>query len=134
VVVAAALLVGGCALPMGPRSMPEGMGPMRSSGDRSYVIADPYPDAPELRVEAGDLWFEPVELQVAAGGPFNLVLVNSGAVFHDLVVEGLEVGVGADPGETAAGGLVIDEPGEYRFECTVPGHAPAGMEGTITVE
>jgi uncharacterized cupredoxin-like copper-binding protein len=26
------------------------------------------------------------------------------------------------------------QPGEYKFLCTVPGHAEGGMEGTLTVE
>ena len=43
-------------------------------------------------------------------------------------------GLTADPGTTATGGLQVDQPGEYRFTCAVPGHVAAGMRGTLIVE
>jgi uncharacterized cupredoxin-like copper-binding protein len=36
-------------------------------------------------------------------------------------------------GTTATTGLTVARPGEYAYECTVPGHAAAGMTGTLTV-
>ena len=32
------------------------------------------------------------------------------------------------------GSLQVDQPGEYRFICTVPSHAAAGMHGTLNVQ
>jgi hypothetical protein len=38
-----------------------------------------------------------------------------------------------DSGQSATAGLEIGEPGEYVYSCSVPGHASAGMHGTLTV-
>ena len=62
----------------------------------------------------------------------NLSLQNTGRIFHDLNIAELELDLNAQPGDTASGGLVIDSPGTYHYRCTVPGHAEAGMRGTIT--
>jgi uncharacterized cupredoxin-like copper-binding protein len=43
------------------------------------------------------------------------------------------VKIEAQGGQTARGAFTIDTPGTYTFVCTVPGHAAAGMRGTITV-
>ena len=40
----------------------------------------------------------------------------------------------ANGGQTATGSFTIDTPGKYTFECSMPGHASAGMRGTITVQ
>jgi uncharacterized cupredoxin-like copper-binding protein len=90
------------------------------------------PDADTVAVEAGDLWFEPTELEVHAGEAVNLSFKNTGRVFHDLTITELELDLNAQPGDTATGGLLIDTPGTYQYQCTVPGHAEAGMRGTIT--
>ena len=37
------------------------------------------------------------------------------------------------PGQTAKIRFVIDTPGTYRILCTIPGHAEAGMVGTLVV-
>ena len=69
-----------------------------------------------------------------SGEQVNLALDNAGQVFHDLAIEGLDVRLAADPGTIATGGLQVDQPGEYGFICTVPGHAAAGMRGTLNVQ
>jgi uncharacterized cupredoxin-like copper-binding protein len=50
-------------------------------------------------------------------------------------VEGLaNVDVAARTGQTARLRVRIDQPGTYRFVCTVEGHADAGMTGTLVVD
>ena len=50
-------------------------------------------------------------------------------------VEGLaNVDAGARPGQTQRIRFRIDEPGTYRIVCTMPGHADAGMAGTLVVD
>ena len=39
----------------------------------------------------------------------------------------------ARPGQTATLKFVLDTPGEYMIMCSFPGHAEAGMTGTLTV-
>lgn len=95
--------------------------------------ADPVEGARGVTVEAGDMFFEPDRIDITAGEPVNLNLDNAGQVFHDLAIEDLDVRLAADPGTTATGGLQIDQPGEYGFICTVPGHAVAGMHGALIV-
>jgi uncharacterized cupredoxin-like copper-binding protein len=51
------------------------------------------------------------------------------------VVEGLaNVDVGARPGQTNDVRVRLDAPGRWTFVCTVPGHAEAGMRGTLVVD
>jgi uncharacterized cupredoxin-like copper-binding protein len=47
--------------------------------------------------------------------------------------DSLNFRLGINPGDSASGGLRVDAPGEYRFYCSVPGHADAGMRGTLIV-
>lgn len=90
--------------------------------------------AEDYRIEAGDLFFEPSTVTLRADTPVNLTLVNEGRLFHDLTIPALGFHVNADPGESTTGGLEALAPGEYRFECTVPGHAEAGMVGSLIVD
>lgn len=145
-VLAAVLLVGLLAVgvgmpggrgPMmdGPMSgtMGEGMSRMMGRGATDGSAPSAFSEAPSVTVEAGDLWFDPTSIEVVAGEPTNLALVNRGETFHDLTIDELDLGIGADPGRTTTAGVQIDEPGEYEFTCSVPGHASAGMQGTLTV-
>jgi uncharacterized cupredoxin-like copper-binding protein len=62
-------------------------------------------------------------------------LRNEDPIFHDLEVEGIaNVDVGARPGQTGEIRVRLPDPGTYEFICTVPGHADAGMTGTLTVQ
>ena len=89
--------------------------------------------AREVGVEAGELWFDPATVEVTAGEPVNLRLVNTGEAFHDLTVPAADVVLAAEPGEEAIGSVEFSEAGRYEFYCSVPGHAQGGMRGTIVV-
>jgi len=69
-------------------------------------------------------------------GKVTIEFDNPSAIEHDVAVE-------KDGEELAKSALVTEgktsvtadlEPGDYTFLCTVPGHAEAGMEGTLTVK
>jgi P-type Cu+ transporter len=91
--------------------------------------------ATPLAVTAKDVRFQPAEVRVRADEFAVITFTNADPVFHDWSVEGLEnVDVPARPGQTAKLRFRVDEPGTYRIICTVPGHAEAGMTGTLVVE
>ncbi len=91
--------------------------------------------AQRVDVVARDVRFEPDALRVRAGEWLVVSLRNDDPVFHDFEVEGFaNVDVGARPGQTADIRVLLDRPGTYDFLCTVPGHAEAGMRGTLVVE
>ena len=101
------------------------------------LAADRAIDASAVRVEveARNVRFGPDEIRVPAGRWVVIELRNADATFHDLEVEGLaNVDVGARGGQSSRIRVRLDEPGRYRFICTVPGHAEAGMIGTLVVE
>lgn len=95
---------------------------------------DPIPGARDVAIEAGDMYFEPDTLRVEAGESINITVTNVGNTFHDFTLTDLDFMLDVPAGVTATGGLTVDEPNEYAFECTVPGHASAGMTGTLIVE
>lgn len=97
-------------------------------GDNSPV-AD---GAREVEVDADQLAFSPVRIEVARGEAIAIEL-EAGDVEHDLTVDELDLHVLAKPGGTGRGGFTADEPGEYAFYCSVQGHRESGMEGTIVV-
>jgi Cu+-exporting ATPase len=88
-----------------------------------------------LQVTARNVAFTPADLHVRAGETVVLEFTNDDPVFHDWEVVGLaNVDAGARPGQTQRIRFTIDEPGTYLVECTVEGHAEAGMVGSLVVE
>ena len=91
--------------------------------------------ATHVELTARDLSFSPTTIEVPAGAFVVLTFTNDGAVFHDWHVEGLaNVEAAAQPGQTQQVRFKIDTPGRYVFECSVDGHAAAGMDGILIVE
>jgi plastocyanin len=113
-------------------SMPgNGMdGGMMDGHDEPTPVAE---GARRIEVDATSFEFDPDEITVTAGEDIAIVL-TSDDLLHDLTIDGIDVHVTADRGETAEGGLRADEPGEYTYYCTVTGHRAGGMEGTLVVE
>jgi Cu+-exporting ATPase len=101
------------------------------------LAADRAVDASLTRVEvtARNVRFEPADITIHAGEWVVLEFTNEDAVVHDWMVEEIpNLDLPARPGQTAKLRFVIDEPGRYEVICSIPGHAEAGMVGTLTVE
>lgn len=73
---------------------------------------------------------------IAEPGRLRIESKNDASIPHDIALEGNGVN---EKGEIVQDGGVSSitvevQPGEYTYFCTVPGHRPGGMEGTLTVE
>lgn len=89
----------------------------------------------QLAAEPTALAFDTTEL-AAKPGKVTIDLDNPSAIAHDVAIE--------KDGKEIAGSELVTEgktsvsaeltPGDYTFLCTVPGHAEAGMEGTLAVQ
>ena len=79
------------------------------------------PIAPQeriFRIEAGQFSYSPSELNVNPGDTITIELVSTDVV-HGLYVDGYDISVAADPGQTAVLNFVADKPGSFRFRCNV---------------
>ena len=132
------LVAAGCAAQGSPRWTFEPL-PSRAPGAASPGTATPTPPLAEpsgailgrLEFHAFDLGFTPASMTVDQPGRYEVVLVNDGAIAHDITFAG-GTPIVANGGETATGEVVVPA-GGLVFECTVPGHAAAGMTGMVTV-
>ncbi len=88
--------------------------------------------ARKIKVKAENLRFTPDVITVAVGEDVTIVM-KSTDTSHDFVVKGFGHVVGADRKKTGRGGIRFDEPGTYKFSCSVAGHRSGGMKGTIVV-
>jgi plastocyanin len=83
----------------------------------------------------GQLLFQFKNAQ-AKPGPLTISSPNKSAVQHNIAVQGNGVNAAGPVG--ASGHVstikVTVKPGKYPFLCTVPGHAQAGMKGTLIVK
>jgi plastocyanin len=89
----------------------------------------------KLSADTSALAFDTTEL-TAKPGKVTIDFTNPSPIAHNVVIEenGKEL-AGFEPiaegEETVSADL---KPGTYTFLCTVPGHAAAGMEGTLVVK
>jgi mono/diheme cytochrome c family protein len=71
----------------------------------------------------------------ATAGPVTISMPNQAPIQHDIAVTGPVNGKGPVVGKGATSSFKVSlKPGTYTFLCTVPGHAAAGMKGTLTVK
>ena len=96
-------------------------------------IAEPVEGAPEVTINAVDIDFKPAKIELQAGEPMNVTVVNDGNTLHDFTLDDADVHVNVEPGETKTTSLTIDEPGTYKAKCTVAGHEDAGMTVDVLV-
>jgi plastocyanin len=89
----------------------------------------------QLAADPAQIAFDTTSLS-SKPGKVTIEFDNPSAIEHDVAIE-------KDGEELAKSALVTEgktsvtadlEPGDYTFLCTVPGHAEAGMEGTLTVK
>ena len=109
-------------------------------------------------IEMTSFAYTPSVIEVRAGEVLEIAIQNSELVLHDFTIDKIDADVhisylggtgqhGHQESERdadvhfvltePASGVVhlkINEPGEYVFYCTVPGHREGGMEGTLIVQ
>ena len=91
------------------------------------------PQARTFRVDARQYAYSPSELKVNAGDTVTIQLVSADVV-HGLYVDGYDVSIEADPGQTKTLTFVADKPGSFRFRCNVTcGAMHPFMIGKLTV-
>jgi len=89
----------------------------------------------QLAADPAALAFDKTEL-TAKPGKVTIDFDNPSAIPHNVVIEedGKEL-AGFEPIAEGEEEVSADlEPGTYTFLCTVPGHAEAGMEGSLVVK
>ncbi len=88
----------------------------------------------EIKIVSTEFKYSPAKVLVAAGREVTLVLDNSGAeTEHGIIIPALGFRMTAMANEIVRKTAVFDRPGEYEFSCELPGHAEAGMRGTLIV-
>jgi len=91
------------------------------------------PQERTFRIEAGQFAYSPSELKVNPGDMVNIQLVSTDVV-HGLYVDGYDISIEADPGQTRTLSFVADKSGSFRFRCNVTcGAMHPFMIGKITV-
>jgi plastocyanin len=89
----------------------------------------------QLAADPSDIAFDTTSLS-SKPGRVTIDFDNPATLEHNVAIEqdGKQLAISA----TIAGGrtsVTADlEPGTYTFLCTVPGHAEAGMEGTLSIK
>jgi nitrite reductase (NO-forming) len=86
-----------------------------------------------VKVDMTEFAFKPGDIAIPAG-ELTLELTNSGQQTHNLGIPDLDK-VSADFAGGEGGVFEVGKlkPGAYEFICEIPGHAAAGMKGTLTV-
>ena len=86
-----------------------------------------------FRIDARQYAYSPSELKVNAGDTVTIQVVSNDVV-HGLYVDGYDVSVEADPGQTTTLTFVANKPGSFRFRCNVTcGAMHPFMIGKLTV-
>ena len=86
-----------------------------------------------------EMRFSPNRIDARVGQSVVITIVNRGSQRHDLAFTANDMpGMRAVetltlPGRETTLSISFEEPGAYRFVCTIPGHAVAGMTGAIFV-
>lgn len=89
----------------------------------------------ELAADPTQLAFDKSALS-SAPGEITINLDNPAAIPHNVAISS-DGNVIAESGTVAQSKTSVStqlDPGTYEFLCTVPGHAEAGMQGTLTVK
>jgi nitrite reductase (NO-forming) len=134
VTVAAAVALAGCAAAVAPTWTypPTASGASPSANAVGAAAgSSAAPAGGELEIHAFDLGFKPASVSVAAAGHEKIKFVNDGGTTHDLTfADGTKLV--ADAGKTVTGEVDVPAAG-LSFLCSIPGHADAGMKGSIAV-
>jgi plastocyanin len=89
----------------------------------------------KLSAEPSKIAFDTTELTADKAGKVTIDFNNPSALEHDVAIEenGRQIAISETITEGNTSVSANLKPGTYTYLCTVPGHAEAGMEGTLTV-
>jgi heme/copper-type cytochrome/quinol oxidase subunit 2 len=91
------------------------------------------PQERTFEIDAHQFAYSPSELKVNPGDIVTIQLVSTDVV-HGLYVDGYDISVEADPGQSATLTFVADKPGAFRFRCNITcGAMHPFMIGKLTV-
>lgn len=91
------------------------------------------PQERTFEIDAHQFAYSPSELKVNAGDTVTIRLVSTDVV-HGLYVDGYDISVEADPGQSATLTFDADIPGSFRFRCNITcGAMHPFMIGKLTV-
>jgi uncharacterized cupredoxin-like copper-binding protein len=85
-----------------------------------------------VQVKGGEFFFRLSTKSIARPGKVTFVFKNIGHVAHDFKINHKVTRL-LQPGKTAKLVVTFKKKGSYRYLCTVPGHAAAGMKGVFKV-
>ncbi|HEU0164528.1 MAG TPA: PQQ-binding-like beta-propeller repeat protein [Thermomicrobiales bacterium] len=88
----------------------------------------------EITVTAVDLAFQPKNFSIDANTDVKITLDNKGVLAHDFVIDDPKVDSGMVNGGEQTTFTVNLPAGDYKFYCSVEGHAAAGMVGVLTAK
>jgi len=84
------------------------------------------------QVSAKEYLFKLSAKSTAKPGTVTFDVRNAGRILHDFKINGKKTSLIA-PGKTEKLVIRFKKKGQYRYICTVPGHAALGMRGVFTV-
>lgn len=90
-----------------------------------------------VREVGTDFKFSVPNITVYQGQRVTILFTNKGEAPHNWTLDtgGYNTATSTiQPGQTASTQFVAQYPGTFNFLCSVPGHAEAGMQGTLTVK
>jgi heme/copper-type cytochrome/quinol oxidase subunit 2 len=91
------------------------------------------PQERTFRIDSRQYAYSPYELRANTGDTVTIRLTSTDVV-HGLYVDGYDVSVETDPGQTATLTFIADKPGSFRFRCNVTcGAMHPFMIGKLTV-
>ncbi len=118
---------GASTAPTGASAAPAAVAPAEQM---SMAPVEPA-SATSIAIEAFDLGFTPSAVTVPAAGTYDVTFHNTGSTLHNVTFADGTV-ISADAGVTATGKVTVPASG-ITFLCSIPGHADAGMKGSVAV-
>ncbi len=131
-IIALGFVLGGSVMAVIASPVSPSPGGDGSSSNVSVSLSGPPDITQTIRME--NVLFDPQEITVSVGDNVLLIIENIDLFLHDFSVEGLDIFVENQGGQTSVVGFTADQLGSFPFICTVPGHREAGMEGIIRIQ
>jgi uncharacterized cupredoxin-like copper-binding protein/mono/diheme cytochrome c family protein len=118
----------------GTLTVKEGAGPPQASPSGAATPEVGGGEAAQpITVDLVDVAFNPPDITVKANTPTTVTLTNKGQSEHTFTVPDLGIDEHLAPAQTKE--ITINAAaGTYEITCSIPGHAAAGMVGTLTIE